>query len=402
MSFKYLRVVPMVSIFALGACSFASDALFPPLESEETETVEVNGNTTLISEQEVKLVNPASLDQTQYQRYSTPSNYRPASYGVENSGDYLEFNQQAPLKTIPGEKANQLRGELYQLHGTIDRHTNSLAAMRDKIANDAGRYHENVAFINSRLQVGTTPNNPVMLGRWQAAMAALENVNQDIIGLGQLSSQITADSAMTSYLLDSIRATYSLSGAVDEDHINLRRLEDQTNQAAILIERLSKEINDDVARQQQYVANERKNMATLSLAIRDGQLYGSSLSDPMAVASRSARVNMKDEVVSSLPKAKLEGRRPLMTIRFDRPNVSYEQPLYQVAKKALEKNPAVMFDVVAVTPDNGMAAGVYDARRYAEKVSASLINMGVPAKRIKLSAMNSPKATVSEVKLFVK
>ena len=212
---------------------------------------------------------------------------------------------------------------------------------------------------------------------------------------------------MTSYLLDSVRATYSLSGAVDQDHRNLRRLEDETNQTSILIERLLSEINNDVTRQQQYVANERKNINTLSLAIRDGQLYGNSLSDPLAMAGNavnnlSAAGGAKASY-GSLPQANIANRRPLMTIRFDRRDVSYEQALYQAAKRALERNPDVIFDLVAVTPSSsGMAAGVYDARRYAENVMRSLVNMGFPANRIKLSAMGAPKAKSSEVMIFVR
>ena len=124
MSFNNLRVVPMVSIFALGACSFASDTLFPPVE---------NGNTELVAEEKIEVVNTAPQEQV----YLAPVNYEPNSYGVENRNSYLEFNPQRSLKTVPGEKVAQLRTELHQLHGTIDRHTDSLAVMRNKIAEDA-------------------------------------------------------------------------------------------------------------------------------------------------------------------------------------------------------------------------------------------------------------------------
>src|SRR3546814_6499297 len=42
-------------------------------------------------------------------------------------------------------------------------------------------------------------------------------------------------------------------------------------------------------------------------------------------------------------------------IRFDRPNVQYEQPLYSAVSRALERRPDAFFDVVAVSPQSGNA-----------------------------------------------
>ena len=42
------------------------------------------------------------------------------------------------------------------------------------------------------------------------------------------------DSAMITYLLDTIRATFAISGAREEEHEQLRRMEDETNQTAVL------------------------------------------------------------------------------------------------------------------------------------------------------------------------
>ncbi len=393
-----IRIVSCVSLLALGGCSFASDTLFPPVTDEESKPVAVNTvQTTEASYTEIQApaenVPPAPKMHPQVQ---------PEVKAIPNP--YRKFD----AETIPGRKVAVLRNELNGLQNTINKRADNLTSMRDKIAADASRYHATVAFINSKLQVGTTPGNPIMVENWYKAVNDLETLNQDVIALGQLASQVTSDSAMTSYLLDSVRATYSLSGALDQDHRNLRRLEDETNQTSILIERLLSEINNDVTRQQQYVSNERKNVNTLSLAIRDGQLYGSSLSDPLAMAGNTA-ANLSPAGIGaqasygSLPQANIANRRPLMTIRFDRRDVSYEQALYQAAKRALERNPEVIFDLVAVTPSaGGMAAGVYDARRYAENVMRSLVNMGFPANRIKLSAMGSPRAKSSEVLIFVR
>lgn len=386
-------IISCFSLLTISGCSFASDTLFPPVTEPDNPTQINNVQTSdaAYSEEKTQNINKNVIPVT------------PQKQNNEYTSPYQKLN----LETVPGKKVATLKSELNSLQNTINKRADDLASLRDKISDDASRYHETVAFINSKLQVGTTPGNPIMVENWYKAVEQLENLNQDVIALGQLASQVTSDSAMTSYLLDSVRATYSLSGAVDQDHRNLRRLEDETNQTSILIERLLSEINNDVTRQQQYVANERKNINTLSLAIRDGQLYGNSLSDPLATAGNmlnnlSAAPGTKASY-GSLPLANVDNRKPLMTIRFDRRDVSYEQALYQTAKRALERNPDVIFDVVAVTPSaSGVAAGVYDARRYAENVMRSLVKMGFPANRIKLSAMGSSKAKSSEVLIFVR
>ena len=79
------------------------------------------------------------------------------------------------------------------------------------------------------------------------------NVNSN--ALQQLSARVTSDASVVNNLLDSIRATFSISGAVDEDHRQLRILQNETNQTAILINSLLNEVNSDVSRQIQYNGN---------------------------------------------------------------------------------------------------------------------------------------------------
>ena len=54
--------------------------------------------------------------------------------------------------------------------------------------------------------------------------------------------------------LDQITATFNVSGAVDEDHRQLSVLEDETNQTIVLIDRLLRDVSDDVQRQTAYAA----------------------------------------------------------------------------------------------------------------------------------------------------
>jgi hypothetical protein len=94
-------------------------------------------------------------------------------------------------------------------------------------------------------------------------------------------------------------------------------------------------------------------------------------------------------------------RRPLVVIRFDRPDVVYDKALYSAVNSALERKPEAVFDLVAVAP-GGSSAGATTARRDAEKVLRSLTAMGLPASRVTLSAGTSAEARTSEVHIYVR
>jgi hypothetical protein len=97
--------------------------------------------------------------------------------------------------------------------------------------------------------------------------------------------------------------------------------------------------------------------------------------------------------------------RPLVIIRFDRPNVNYEEALYNAVSQALEKYPTAHFDLVAVSPARGNPAEVAlassEARKNGEAVMRSLTQMGLPVERIRLDAANSAEVHNSEVHLYI-
>ena len=194
------------------------------------------------------------------------------------------------------------------------------------------------------------------------------------------------------FALDQIGATFNVSGAVDEDHRQLPLLEDETNQTIVLIDRLLKEISDDMQRQTAYVANERTNLTILAGAIKSGELYGG------AVGLRRCGSAGNRQFASS--------GTPLVVVRFDRPNVDYQQILYAALNQALQTRPNANFQVVAVSPTRGNAASVQiaqtTARRHAQEVMRSMTDMGVPASRLNVASTTDPAATASEVRVFVR
>ena len=106
------------------------------------------------------------------------------------------------------------------------------------------------------------------------------------------------------------------------------------------------------------------------------------------------------------PQASLgDARRPLVVIRFDRPDVQYEQALYNAVSRTLERRPSAIFEVMAVAPSSGGAGRVAlasnQARRNAEAVQRSLQRMGLPNTRVTMTSRTSDQAQNNEVHVFL-
>jgi hypothetical protein len=294
--------------------------------------------------------------------------------------------------TAVNKTIQSLRNQVVGVEQKLASDAQHLADLRGNGANAAGSYQQYKAQITTRLQIGTTKGNPELVAQWNSAQAALDALSANINQLNALGTEITGDSSAAHFALDQIGATFNVSGAVDEDHRQLTLLEDETSQTIVLIDRLLKEVSDDVQRQTAYAANERANLTQLSSAIKNGELYGGV---PGLAATPAA---------SGIQLA--TAGTPLVVIRFDRPDVDYQQILYTALNQALQSRPNAGFEVVAVAPTKGNAAAVQiaqtTAKRHAQEVMRSMTDMGVPATRMGVASATDPGAAASEVRVFVR
>ncbi len=308
-----------------------------------------------------------------------------------------------PEETIVGRKVEELRNELFNLQGGIAALSERLATLESDGQATSAEYYSNVATISTQLQSGTTPGNPRLVKRLAAAQIGLEALAGNVARLNGLAVEISHVASLASFLLEASRATYSLSGAIEEDHVRLAQLEDAINNTIVVIDRLLNNVNDDISRTAAYLNSERGNLRTLSLAITQGDLYGKSLANRpfsgLGPAGMSHASAAGKAVAPPTP-------RPLVKIRFDRPNVAYEQPVYLAVSEAIDRFPTARFELVAVHPSAGNAAQVAiestRARRNAEKVLRTLTQMGLPLDRVDLSYTPSPDAKTNEVHLYIR
>jgi hypothetical protein len=365
----------------LAGCSFVSDTLFPSTEGGDPS--QPRQVTTI----------PPSAAESNSQPTLSQSN-PPPSVGT-NSFQPQPVAAGSATGTDVGRKVQGIRDDIARLQTAITQENGNLQSIRGQILQSSASYHTTVGSMSAKLQAGTTPGNPTMVQQFNSAQAQLDVVSSQITKLNSLSTTVSASASQAAYLQESIQATYSLSGAVDEDHRQLGALSLDLSRTSALVDSLQNAVSQDISSQANYVADERRNLNSLAQAVKTGHATGNGLSSNQASPGLN-RVSTNNSSVSR--------GRPLVVIRFDRANVDYQSTLYSVINRTLEREPGAAFDLVAVTPSKnaGQAGATTQARRNAEGVLRSLTGMGLPASRINLSATSSGDAQSNEVQIYVR
>lgn len=348
--------------------------------------------------------------------YSRPSRAPEITAEQVSGGAFFEEGS-----TVVAGKINTLNNDLFALQATVNRLSEQLRAIETNGKNMAAGYFASIATINTQLQTGTTPGNPRLIQKLDTAQTNLDTLSGNVASLNNLAVEIADAASRSTYLLENIRATYGLSGAVEEDHAKLAQMEDQVNSSVVAVDRLLNNVNDDITRTTAYLGTERNNLRTLSLAVTNGDLYGKSLAnhpfsrapqrDLMQNASFGggavAPIQQQYQGDYNAPSApqNFGAARPLAKIKFDKADVNFEQPIYAAVQNAMAQYPNARFQLVAVHPSAGNAAQVAiestRSRRNAERVLRTLTQMGVSLDKIDLSNSASPEARSSEVHLLL-
>ena len=386
------RTVLLGATFLVSACAFTEEALWPSLTGQDPA-----GSARGQQPAPARASTAAPVQTAQPATLPAPSAQPPLGTGVfQPTG----VTSGTPTGTEVGRKINDMREELRQVQGAISNHNTGLQQIRAKIIQDSQRYHGTIAAVNARLQIGTTPGNPILVQQFNSAQTDIEKLHEDVGEMNKLATSVAGTSTKAAFLSESSRATRGVAGAVDEDHRQLSVLEDEVDRTVVLIDRLIKEISTDVRRQTNYIAGEKANLNTVGASIKAGEAFGASLGQ---VA--------KDSQDRANPVAAGEardpgGRRPLVVIRFDRTDVPYQQALYSAVSRVLERRPDAVFDLIAVAPAVGGAAreavNTNRSRRHAENVLRSLVEMGLPPTRVAISTRTMADAKVNEVHLYLR
>ncbi len=306
-----------------------------------------------------------------------------------------------PIFTYVGQRIVEMQEEFNKLDDDIKQGMANFEELKFNGIKSAENYHSIVAAIAARLQIGTTPGNPILLNQYEQAQTELSEVGAQGQNLVDVGNQIALFSTRVSYLLEQARSAKKLRGAVDEDHRNLSSFQDTLKRRNVDVLRTLEDLNETVRRRDIFLAAERRRLTQLANAISIGESFGLGLG---ALGSLPA-IN-EDENPSG------QGRRsesisvspnPIAVFRIDEQD-NYEQNLFGAISATLDKAPKSTFTLVAVSSSAGnpseQAERAANARNDVSKLISSLISMGMPADRISVSSLSVANVENTEVRLY--
>ena len=306
----------------------------------------------------------------------------------------------ATIQTYVGDRILDMKEEYNDLSNEIMNKYNNFRVLKSNGVESAEVYHSTVGAISARLQIGTTPGNPILLDQYEKAQTELAEVAAQGQALVELGNQIALLSARISYLRDQTRSAKRLRGAVDEDHRNLSKLQDEIKRKTVDLTRLLEELNEAVRRRDIYLAAERRRLTLLASAISVGESFGLGLGTLKSLPVLDD--DEKNEIRSNTD-TDLSGN-PIAVLKIKGESLKYNQGLYGAISAALERAPNATFTLVAVSSSAGNASEkaqrAASAREKAGKVVSSLISMGMPADRLSVTELALAEIEDTEVRVY--
>ena len=306
----------------------------------------------------------------------------------------------SPIQTYVGDRVSEMRDEFTRLDDEIKQNSNLFSLLRSNGIASAEVYHSTVAAISARLQIGTTPGNPILLNQYERALTELAAVGSQGQEMVELGNQISLLSARISYLKDQTTSAKRLRGAVDEDHRKLSSLQDDIKRRGVDLTRLLENLNETIRRRDIYLAAERRRLTQLASAISVGESLGNGLGTLNSLPASNDENFINQDKRSD---ANLSGN-PIAVIRIKGEESKFNQSLFGAVSAALERSPDASFTLVAVSSSKGNssenAARAADAREDAGKIISSLISMGMPADRLSITDLAIASVEDTEVRVY--
>ena len=354
-------------------------------ESDEIKEIDI------ISDEEVNNPNEENLDDllTQDNTDSTEDNIQTTNNGKVES-----------IFTYVGQRILEMQEEFNKLDADIKQGESNFEELKFNGIKSAENYHSIVAAIAARLQIGTTPGNPILLNQYEQAQTELAEVGAQGQNLVDVGNQIALFSTRVSYLLEQARSAKKLRGAVDEDHRNLSSFQDTLKRRNVDVLRTLEDLNETVRRRDIFLAAERRRLTQLANAISVGESFGLGLgtigSLPAINDNENSGQGRRSDNISVSP-------NPIAIFRINEQN-NYEQNLFGAISATLDKAPKSNFTLVAVSSSAGnpseQAERAANARNDVSKLISSLISMGMPVDRISVSSLSAANVENTEVRLY--
>ena len=270
--------------------------------------------------------------------------------------------------TPQGVQITTLRSRLVALQGEVSARNATLSEIRQRTAGEGALYR----IAKSSMAATTVPDPQAV----QKAQAALERFAAATTALDGEIRVIARGSAEANKLMTE---SLAIRNGNEEDQRQLNALRGEIGQTANQLDRMVNDITNEWASQTAFLAKERAALAAQGLPT--GQPSGPTPGQ-----------------ASGAPPPSLAAPA-FVTIRFDRPNVSYREALAQAVSTARKRKPDATFDVV------GVAAGravVPDATANATNVVNTLTSLGVDPTKIRVFNAASQSIQDHEVRIYTR
>ena len=309
-----------------------------------------------------------------------------------------------PSGTFVGQKIPSLREDFVAVSDAFMIHRDSYEEIKNRVYGAATQFYGTVAAINTKLQLGTTPGNPVLVKQYDEAQTELKNIESYSREVNLLNQKVTADAGVVALLKSTLNKTLRLAGAIDQDHRQLELLEDDTEKLEIDIARLINEITEEISRQAGFAKIENQNMLVMAVAIRNGEAMGTGILNRSFLAAQALADAGPPDQQLEVPQVNISGL-PLVVIRFDDPDINYEKTLFDAIGTTVDKKSDASFGLVAVAPigknEGETRINSSKVKKYAERVLRSMVSFGLPSKKVALTAKTSGDVVVPEVHIYV-
>lgn len=310
--------------------------------------------------------------------------------------------------TFVGQRVSAFRQELSQIKQAQKSGERQLEKINANISNNASLYQKTVSAVETKLQAGTTPGNPNMYAMLQQAQGNVQTMFANANALENLSNKTANILTSVNYLENSIAAAFSISGAVDEDHKQLRELQNDAMTTAQKAAALNESVAAAANFQQQSAIQASQEINALHESVKNGSntftaarrpivMQRTSAYAPVVPVARSAK-SLAPAKRAAAPAVAANGTLPLFSVRFAGNNVDYKDGLNSAVKSALSRKPNASFEVVAVSNTNNQNS----AKQHASRIFEEIVKFGANADNVSLNARISEQASVAEVQVFVK
>jgi outer membrane protein OmpA-like peptidoglycan-associated protein len=276
------------------------------------------------------------------------------------------------------------RNDLVRLHGKMSGRNIALANARQSWTQDVAAYRtqKNLAL---RAPGGDTR---AALSQGDAVLTRLAGHSQKLSREMEGFAQGNAETGAIMRRLDAI----SPDNEADRDQLN--RLRGEVGQTAGALDTLVNSLSSESAQNAAFIAKERASLASLGLQ------QGPSPSQRAATPATPSSPAGTPTAAVATP-AKPATKPAFVTIKFDRPSVTYREALAAALKQALVRRPDAAFDVVGVTASAAQEAQDLVKAR-AEDVSRTMMELGVQATKIGIDSVRERNVTSDEVRIFVR